>query len=123
MIFSNFNKFTRLYVWTIDGLLAIGNRSNPRVYLLPPGEIEVKGVEKGDGNKAKNEDGKFIHAGGWLVVHENNSVAVDLVDCWEKQLYEFDKVTTPQGTESDSHLGKVISQLQIRATKMVKRRR
>ena len=79
-IFKNFNKFTRLYVWTVDGLLSIGNRSNPRVYLLPPGEVEVKGVEKGDGNSSKYDDGKFIHAGGWLLVHENNSVDVNLVE-------------------------------------------
>lgn len=41
-IFSNFNNFTRIYVGTNKGLMAIGNRSIPRVYLLPPGEISVK---------------------------------------------------------------------------------
>jgi hypothetical protein len=43
-IFENFNGFTRIYVGTNKGLMAIGNRSIPRVYLLPPGEISVKGV-------------------------------------------------------------------------------
>ena len=48
--FENFNSFTRLYVATSKGLIAIGNRSIPRVYLLPPGEINVKNVQAGKFN-------------------------------------------------------------------------
>ena len=46
-IFNNFNLFTRIYVGTTKGLMAIGNRSIPRVYLLPPGELKVQGVSHG----------------------------------------------------------------------------
>ena len=46
-LFSNFNNFTRVYVYTAKGQIAIGNRSIPRVYLLPPGEINVKNVQSG----------------------------------------------------------------------------
>ena len=45
--FENFNSFTRVYVYTAKGQIAIGNRSIPRVYLLPPGEINVKNVQSG----------------------------------------------------------------------------
>ena len=45
--FENFNNLTRVYVATSKGLIAIGNRSIPRVYLLPPGEINVKNVQAG----------------------------------------------------------------------------
>lgn len=45
--FENFNGFTRIYVNTSKGLIAIGNRSIPRVYLLPPGELSVKGIQHG----------------------------------------------------------------------------
>ena len=45
--FENFNNFTRVYVYTSKGQIAIGNRSIPRVYLLPPGEINVKNVQSG----------------------------------------------------------------------------
>ena len=48
--FENFNSFTRVYVATSKGLIAIGNRSIPRVYLLPPGEINVKNVQAGKFN-------------------------------------------------------------------------
>ena len=46
-LFNNFNSFTRIYVNTTKGLMAIGNRSIPRVYLLPPGELKVVGMTAG----------------------------------------------------------------------------
>ena len=45
--FDSFNNFTRIYVHTSKGLIAIGNRSIPRIYLLPPGEITVKNMAAG----------------------------------------------------------------------------
>ena len=54
--FENFNSFTRLYVATSKGLIAIGNRSIPRVYLLPPGEINVKNVQAGKSSCALKLD-------------------------------------------------------------------
>lgn len=54
--FENFNSFTRLYVATSKGLIAIGNRSIPRVYLLPPGEINVKNVQAGKSSFALKLD-------------------------------------------------------------------
>lgn len=44
-IFENFNGFNRIYVFTSKGLMAIGNKSIPRVYLLPPGELQVKNIQ------------------------------------------------------------------------------
>ena len=35
--FDGFSDFTRLYVGTIKGQMSIGNKTIPRVYLLPPG--------------------------------------------------------------------------------------
>jgi hypothetical protein len=51
--------------------MAIGNKSIPRVYLLPPGEMKVHGMVPGaPGNKSKTDSGVFMHTGGWLFVHE-----------------------------------------------------
>ena len=122
-IFDNFAQFTRIYVWTIDGLLAIGNRSNPRVYLLPPGEMEVVGLEQGDGNNFTGNDGKIIHSGGWLFVHENNSIEVNFVDASEKDDFDFDKLTVPVDLEEDSAAGKVAAQLQEKTYKNIMRMR
>lgn len=53
--FENFNGFTRVYVHTQKGLIAIGNRSIPRIYLLPPGELTVKNIQSGK-YKQKNSE-------------------------------------------------------------------
>lgn len=55
--FKNYNNFVRIYVQTPKGNISIGNKSIPRVYLLPPGEISVKGMGPGDGNLSMSESG------------------------------------------------------------------
>merc|ERR1711998_285021 len=66
-LFENCNQFQRLYVTTLQGQMAIGQRSIPRVYLLPPGEMVVKGLlPNAEGHKTKSESGRFLHTGGWL---------------------------------------------------------
>ena len=39
--FNNFAGFTRVYCGTSKGQISIGNKTIPRVYLLPPGQIKV----------------------------------------------------------------------------------
>ena len=68
-IFENFAGFTRLQVRTIGGDMTIGNKSIPRVYLLPPGEMKVQGLQAGEGNNTTSDSGMFMHTGGWLFVH------------------------------------------------------
>ena len=70
-LFAGFNGFNRLYVETLKGNMAIGNKSVPRVYLLPPGVMNVQGLTAGKGNNLEADaSGKLIHSGGWLHVHE-----------------------------------------------------
>src|SRR5687767_6705794 len=65
--FKNFTGFTRVYVNTIGGQMAIGNRTIPTMYLLPAGEIKVIGASKGEGNLTDpNSTGEFVHSGGWV---------------------------------------------------------
>ena len=70
-LFENCSAFQRLQVRTIGGDMTIGNKSIPRVYLLPPGEMKVQGmVSGGAGNMTGSDSGLFMHTGGWLFVHE-----------------------------------------------------
>ena len=71
-LFAGFNGFTRLYVQTIKGQIAIGNRSIPRVYLLPPGEMKVSNMQHNQpGNFLEPvSSGVLMHTGGWCLVHE-----------------------------------------------------
>lgn len=69
---------------SLEGQIAIGTRTNSRVYLLPPGYVNVKNVQAGEGNFATNTSGEFLHGGGWLFVHPDNTMEIDLVNCEEK---------------------------------------
>ena len=122
-LFNNFNSFTRVYVHTNKGMMAIGNRSIPRVYLLPPGEINVKNIQAGDGNFSKSDSGLFIHTGGWLFVHDNNSIEVNLLECTEKENFNFEKLESCQPNETESAAGRVANTLQEKTVKLLNRRR
>ena len=121
--FNNFNNFTRVYVHTSKGMIAIGNRSIPRVYLLPPGEINVKNIQTGDGNLCNSESGLFIHTGGWLFVHDNNSIEVNLLECTEKEQFNFEKLETCVANETETPAGRVAATLQDKSVKLLQRRR
>ena len=69
-LFANFSSFKHLRVNTIGGDMTIGNKSIPRVYLLPPGEMKVSNMADGEGNHSHSDSGLFLHTGGWLFVHE-----------------------------------------------------
>ena len=70
-LFNAFSGFQRLYVHTSKGQIAIGNKSIPRIYLLPPGEMKVTQLLKGPGNFLEGDaTGVLMHTGGWLFVHE-----------------------------------------------------
>ena len=122
--FKDFNGFVRLYCGTIKGQVAIGNKTIPRVYLLPPGEIRVAHMQhQGEGKITNSESGEFIHTGGWLFVHDNNSIEVNLLECTEKENFEWDKLDSCQQTETDSTVGSVAASLQDKSIKLLNRRR
>ncbi len=69
--FNKFNGFSRIYVNTLKGLIAVGNRTYPTIYLLPAGEIKVMNLVKSEGNECNaNASGEFVHTGGYCIVHE-----------------------------------------------------
>ena len=122
-MFSNFSGFTRVYAGTTKGQISIGNKTIPRVYLLPPGQLKVAGMTEGEGKVTKSESGEFIHTGGWLFVHDNNSVEVNLLECVEKEDFVWDKLDACAETESDSAAGRVGATLQEKTVKLVSRKR
>jgi hypothetical protein len=80
-------------------------------------------VCKGDGNFAKNDSGLFIHTGGWLFVHDNNSIEVNLLECSEKEQFQFEKLEQCHHNETESSAGRVASTLQDKTVKLLQRRR
>lgn len=77
----------------------------------------------GDGNFAKNESGLFMHTGGWLFVHDNNSIEVNLLECVEKEQFSFEKLDNAPRTESETPSGRIGATLQDKTVKLLQRRR
>ena len=77
----------------------------------------------GDGNFAKNDSGLFIHTGGWLFVHDNNSIEINVLECIEKEDFGFDKLDNLQQNETESAAGRVAVSLQQKSVKLLQRRR
>jgi hypothetical protein len=77
----------------------------------------------GDGNFAKNDSGLFIHTGGWLFVHDNNSIEVNLLECAEKENIAFDKLDNATVSETETAAGRVAASLQTKTVKLLQRRR
>ena len=98
--FKDFNGFIRVYVGTSAGQIAIGNKTIPRVYLLPPGMIKVAHMTEATGKLTTSESGDFIHTGGWLFVHDNNSIEVNLLECEEREKMAWDKLDQCVETET-----------------------
>jgi hypothetical protein len=44
--FKDFIGFQRLYIGTVEGQIAIQNRTPPVIYLLPAGEIKIINMQK-----------------------------------------------------------------------------
>ena len=121
--FKDFSGFQRLYANTLKGQIAIGNKTIPRVYLLPPGQLKVAHMTAGEGNFTDSESGDFIHTGGWLFVHDNNSIEVNLLEAEMKERIEWDKLDSCQVNETDSNAGQVGQNLQQKTVKLLSRRR
>ena len=120
--FEDYSAFNRIYVFTQKGNMAIGQKSIPRVYLLPPGQMSVKNMMAGEGKKTDSESGEFMHTGGWLFVHDNNSIEVNLLECCKKEELNFDKMKA-ETSETDSPAGKVAAELQAKTYKLFQKRR
>ena len=120
--FKDFAGFSRVYINTIVGRLSIGNRSVPRVYLLPPGLIEVMNLAPGNGMLCKSEEGKFVHTGGWLFLHDNNSLEINILEATQKEDFDFNALDQCKSIESDSPAGRAGALLQEKTIRLLQKR-
>ena len=122
--YQDYSGFGRVYVGTSKGQIAISNKTIPRVYLLPPGQIKVAGLTaETEGKKTHSETGEFIHSGGWLFVHDNNSCEINMLECCEKEDFLWDALDNAVETETDSEAGNVGKTLQLKTVKILNRKR
>ena len=58
----------------------VSNKMPPAMHVLPAGALNVRLP-----NPMENFSGDFVHSGGWLIIHADNSCEINLVDCFEKK--------------------------------------
>ena len=64
----------------------------------------------GTGKITKSESGEFIHTGGWLFVHDNNSVEINLLECEDRDTFGWDALEVTD-TETQSNAGRAAARL------------
>ena len=79
--------------------------------MLPPGQIKVAHITEAPGKMTDSHEGIFIHTGGWLFVHDNNSIEVNLLEAAEKENMVWEHLDKSTETETDSAAGRVAAQL------------
>ena len=81
-LFSNFTDFKRIISKTTDYQISISNKMPPAAYILTPGRISVK--PEAD---RKDFKGDFVHFGGWLTIHADNTCEIFLMDAVEADTF------------------------------------
>ena len=82
-LFNNFTDFKRVVTKTNEAYLSISNRMPPAVHILPPGKLSVRPE-----TDKKDFKGEFVHTGGWLVVHADNTCQIFLMEAVEADKFE-----------------------------------
>jgi F0F1-type ATP synthase epsilon subunit len=85
--FNNFDGFTRIQARTNEGVLVIQSKQPAAAYVLLPGSLKVQLSEE-----RKDTSGEYVHSGGFAVIHPNNTVEINLVECFEKGDLQLNKV-------------------------------
>ena len=72
--------FKRITSKTTDYHISISNKMPPAAYILTPGRISV--IPEAD---RKDFKGDFVHLGGWLTIHADNTCEIYLMDAFEAE--------------------------------------
>ena len=79
-------------------------------------------MTEGAGKITTSESGEFIHTGGWLFVHDNNSCEINLLECEDRDSFGWDKLE-PADTETQSNAGRAAAKLQEKTVRLLQKRR
>ena len=86
-VVDSFSDFIRVVTRTSESYLIVQNRMPPAAHVLPPGFLKVR-MEK----EIEGFSGDFMHLGGWLVIHPDNSCEINIMDIVERKHIETDKL-------------------------------
>eukprot|EP01016_Furgasonia_blochmanni_P002011 TRINITY_DN107_c0_g1_i3.p1 TRINITY_DN107_c0_g1~~TRINITY_DN107_c0_g1_i3.p1 ORF type:complete len:223 (+),score=73.14 TRINITY_DN107_c0_g1_i3:66-734(+) len=112
--FENFDGFQRVITKSNESALVIQNKSPPALYVLPPGHLKVKLA-----TEQKGTSGDYLHLGGWLTVHLDNTVEINLIDCFEKKDVRADQLDKGEALkERETAAGRYMTKLRKSAVRV-----
>lgn len=76
---NKLTDFTRVITKTNEAILCVQSRMPPAAYILPPGSLKVR-----LNTTIPGFSGDFMHMGGFLVIHADNSCEINLIECVDK---------------------------------------
>ncbi len=91
---QGFEGFSRIVARTSEGTLVIQSKQPPAAYVLLPGSLKVLLTED-----RKDTTGEFVHSGGFAVIHPNNTVDINLVECFDKNEVTASKISESEFKE------------------------
>ena len=111
--FNNFDGFSRVVTRSPEGALILQTKMPAAAYVLLPGSLKVQLTED-----RKDTTGEFVHSGGFAVIHPNNTLEINLVECFDKNEIQMNKVGEGELKEgSDSVTGKYVEKIRRDAKK------
>ena len=110
---NNFDGFSRIIARTNEGSLVIQSKQPAGAYVILPGSLKIQFTEE-----KKDLTGDFIHSGGFVVIHPNNTVEISLIECFEKRDVDGSKIGEVDLPDAgDSLAGKYVEKIRSQAKK------
>ena len=110
---QNFDGFSRIIARTNEGSLIIQSKQPAGAYVVLPGSLKIQFTEE-----KKDVSGDFVHSGGFVVVHPNNTVEISLVECFERKEVDAAKIGDSELPEAgDTLVGKYVEKIRSQAKK------
>ena len=99
-IYKKFKDFSRLVTKTNEGILLVQNNMPAALHILPPGYLKVKLL--------KNDEGlpeNLMHTGGFISIHPDNSCEINLIEGFDKNEIQANKLTKSDFSEEPDEKG------------------
>ncbi len=97
---------------TTDAVAIIQNRTPPAMHILPPGPLRVKFSQD-----TKDLSGDYMHAGGWVFIHADNTCEINLVDIYERKEVKADQVDRIEVKDAETLAGKYVAKMRKSTSK------
>ena len=117
-VLKDFDGFSRIITKSNEAALVVQNKAPPALYVLPPGYLRIKFNQD-----VKTTSGDYLHLGGWLTVHLDNTCEVNLLDCFEKKEVRPDQFDRSEvGKDTDTVAGRYVAKLRKTAARVFTKR-